>query len=190
MNIIKALTYFNKLPRTAYISFQEKYIIVRFYKTKDKKTFLVLGKRFYYKEFSVPDNALRCARAWRNKWYIFLLIGNKINPFKLDKPTRSKMSNNTTGRVGVILLDNHRLKTSKNGIKYVFREHAYLANWIEYLWTHGSIIRKHRTKYFSITKWGKEEAFRLASEYREKMEKILNNSGHIKLQQEYRRLKK
>ncbi len=69
-----------------------------------------------------------------------------------------KSKNNSTGKNGVTL-------SKRDGIIK------------DYIATGYPLSGKHKSKHFSVNKYGEEEAFRLACEYREEQIRILNEQG-------------
>jgi hypothetical protein len=69
---------------------------------------------------------------------------------------------------------------------YERRNLGYAAIWIEYEEKDGAVRRRYRNKTFSIPKYGEEEAKRLASKTRDKVEKYLRTPKHLALRRRYR----
>lgn len=92
---------------------------------------------------------------------------NNIQNLRLVTPTenahnRSKNSNNTTGETGINCCEGR----TRKGTPYTkFVAHVYLHDW------------KKKQASFSVQKYGYEEAFRLACEWRQKMILELNAQG-------------
>lgn len=86
----------------------------------------------------------------------FRLVDNKLNA-----RNGSMSKNNKTGVNGVVF----RLRTSRG-----FREESWVALW-------SPLEGKQKQKSFSCKRYGYEEAFRLACEYRAKMIDELNMNG-------------
>jgi hypothetical protein len=80
---------------------------------------------------------------------------------EVNNRNRAKHKRNTTGKNGVVL----------GSTKYLDKEYFYyIAHWSE-------LNGKVKTKSFSWIKYGKDKAFELASEFRDKMIEQLNAQG-------------
>lgn len=85
---------------------------------------------------------------------------------KYNNRNRGIRSDNMTGVTGISLGSVRRLKQDGTSVEY----QRYVAHWSL---SDGKIAHKS----FSIIKYGKENAFKLACEYRDKMLKSLKDSG-------------
>jgi hypothetical protein len=184
MNPTKAKDHVNILPKTAYITKLDKYIWVRFFRCEGEKIISVEQCRFHYKEHrkETIDKAIE----WRDNMYFDLLCQDKVNPYRADRPTRGKQTNNKSEKVGVQHISCTRKRMGRYGREYTFHIDEWHAVWVQYFREGDQVIRKPKRKSFAVKKWG-DQAFQLACESREGMEEYLNSPEHIKLQQEYRK---
>jgi hypothetical protein len=66
-------------------------------------------------------------------------------------------------------------------------EYAFAAIWIEYVEEGEQAVRRFRKKSFSIYRYGKDEARRLACEARDAAEMYLRSDRHVKIRERYRK---
>ncbi len=184
MNYRDANKHLIKLPATAYLVTMDKYIIVRFFRYEGEKVIIVEQAKFYFKEHGIETASK--ARIWRNMNYLRLLCEEKINPYRLNRPTRGKQDNNKSGTAGVFFTKTDRYIKNRNGKTYLHHIHECYAVWIEYMRINGIVLKKRGQKVWGVKKWGEDGAYQMACEVREQKEIYLNSPEHIRLQLEYR----
>lgn len=149
---------------------------VRFPRYKNGCQKCISQKRFHDDVYGGKGKALVYARQWRDKEYKSLQragfnpkvkMVDKVPPI-YKKPWRT----NTSGKVGVF---KRKSKCVINGKTYDCS--AWIATWYQYM-KNGT--KKKRTKTFTISRWG-DQAFNLACDYREKMERYLMSKAHKQL---------
>ena len=174
---------------------QRPHYWVRFSKVVSGKPVLLSHKRFYFHEFNGgKDEALFWAQDWRNWEYLDhvsqgLMGENGDWPEKVPPCYKTPRSDNTTGKCGLKLVDFYTTRKYRklDGTTTVSKKHdyAFAAIWIEYVEEGGQVVRKFRNKSFSIHKYGKEEARRLACEARDAAEGYLRSDKHVELRERY-----
>jgi len=175
-----------RLPEMAYIS-EMKY-------GRNTKSFWVrlpgcrmdkkLQKSFTYSKCGSKENSLLQAKLWRDKQYIKGIKAGLFLEYFYSYPTRNLIRKPKNGRLGIFIYNNIH-KVIRNGKLYDIREYAYVASWIEYDHQKNEYTRKSVRKFFSINKYGKEEAKRLAIEARTNIEKYLNSRKHKDLRKKW-----
>ncbi len=117
---------------------------IRYYKGKS----VVLAKMYKFKDFPTKEECLAAAQKWRDENKPPNMYSQKY------KMKRDPSPNNKLGIKGVYIEERKRM----NGVT------SYAIG----IWTDKCKTRK---KHFSINKYGRDEAIRLAKEYRDREEK-------------------
>jgi hypothetical protein len=192
----------HKLSEMAFITLvayekQRPHYWVRFSKGVNRKPVILSHMRFYFHDFDGGrEEALFWARDWRNWEYQDLVSRNMIGekgdwPEKIPPCYKTPRSDNSTGKCGIQLVDFYTTRTYRklDGSVSASKKHAYAfaAIWIEYVEEGDRVVRKYRNRSFSIYKYGKGKARRLASEVRDAAEKYLRSGRHVDLRERYRK---
>ncbi|MBI9090162.1 MAG: hypothetical protein JEZ12_13180 [Desulfobacterium sp.] len=129
------------------------------------------------------EEALHWARDWRDDIYIELLEKGIYQEFISLQPTRMYVQkNNTTGTSGVQHISYVQYSKNAKGEKVPYKAYAFAATWTEYQEdAFGKITRHPMKKSFGIKKYGYDQAYESAVEYRKKKEKYLQSPEHMKI---------
>ena len=172
---------------------KRKYVWVEFLKffkpTNDMIP--VAHKAFFFDTYS--DGEAEClfwAREWRDETYYWLLLENKMPPPTLNAKKGlyvNPPSNNKSGKCGVQRYDCTCLRKRPNGTTFYRHDLGYIATWVEYVSGQNNLVIKRQMKrYFSIKKYGDDEAYKLACEVRDEIEPRLNSGVHLALRDKWK----